>query len=51
MKLSEILKPFSYRVLKEDCLDLPDKTYKREVELTEEQKSLFYYEIRGPRFY
>ena len=26
-ELSEKLKPFSYRVLKEDCLDLPDKIY------------------------
>ena len=35
-ELAEILKGFSYRVLKEDCLDLPDKVYiKREVELTE----------------
>ena len=38
-ELSEILKPFSYRVLKEDCLDLPAKVYiKREVELTKEQE-------------
>ena len=38
-ELSENLKPFSYRVLKEDCLDLPDKVYvKREVELTKEQE-------------
>ena len=37
-ELSEKLKPFSYRVLKEDCLDLPDKIYiKRIVELTPEQ--------------
>ena len=26
-ELSELLKPFSYRVLKEDCLDLPPKIY------------------------
>ena len=26
-ELSEKLKPFSYRVLKDDCLDLPPKTY------------------------
>ena len=26
-ELSELLKPFSYRVLKEDCLDLPKKIY------------------------
>ena len=28
-ELSDKLKPFSYRVLKENCLDLPDKTYIR----------------------
>ena len=39
-ELSNNLKPFSYRVLKEDCLDLPDKIYiKREVELTPEQQN------------
>ena len=39
-ELSDNLKPFSYRVLKEDCLDLPDKIYiKREVELTPEQQN------------
>jgi len=38
-ELSDNLKPFSYRVLKEDCLDLPDKIYmKRYVELTPEQQ-------------
>lgn len=38
-ELSENLKAFSYRVLKEDCLDLPAKIYtKREVELTKEQQ-------------
>ena len=37
-ELAKILKPFSDRVLKEDCLDLPEKTYiEREVELTDEQ--------------
>ena len=37
-ELAKILKPFSDRVLKEDCLDLPEKTYiEREVELTSEQ--------------
>ena len=37
-ELAKILKPFSDRVLKEDCLDLPEKTYiEREVELTTEQ--------------
>ena len=41
-ELSEKLKPFSYRVLKEDCLDLPKKTYmKRTVELTDEQKKVY----------
>ena len=38
-ELSEILKKFSDRVLKQDCLDLPEKTYlERQVELTDEQK-------------
>ena len=38
-ELSENLRPFSYRVLKEDCLDLPEKIYiKREIELTKEQE-------------
>jgi len=41
-ELSEKLKPFSDRVLKENCLDLPEKTYvERQVELTEEQKTLY----------
>ena len=41
-ELSDKLKPFSYRVLKDDCLDLPDKIYmKREVQLTDEQKKLY----------
>ncbi|HIN73644.1 MAG TPA: hypothetical protein EYM94_02505, partial [Gammaproteobacteria bacterium] len=41
-ELSEKLKPFSYRVLKEDCLDLPDKIYmKRIIELTPEQKQVY----------
>jgi len=41
-ELSDKLKPFSYRVLKEDCLDLPDKIYmKREIQLTDEQKKLY----------
>jgi len=41
-ELSEKLKPFSYRVLKEDCLDLPDKTFvKRLVTLTPDQKKLY----------
>jgi len=41
-ELSKILKPFSDRVLKEDCLDLPEKTYvERQVELTDEQKKTY----------
>jgi len=41
-ELSEKLKPFSYRVLKDDCLDLPEKTFiKRLVTLTPEQKKLY----------
>jgi len=37
-ELAEKLKIFSYRVLKEDCLDLPEKVYiRREVALTDEQ--------------
>ena len=41
-ELATILKPFSYRVLKEECLDLPEKTYvQREVELTDEQKQTY----------
>jgi len=41
-ELSEKLKPFSYRVLKDDCLDLPKKTYmRRTVDLTDEQKKVY----------
>ena len=41
-ELSEKLKPFSYRVLKDDCLDLPKKTFvKRTVELTDEQNKVY----------
>jgi len=41
-ELSEKLKPFSYRVLKDDCLDLPKKTFmKRVIQLTDEQKKLY----------
>jgi SNF2 family DNA or RNA helicase len=41
-ELSEKLKPFSYRVLKEDCLDLPDKIYmKRNITLTPDQLKLY----------
>ena len=41
-ELSEKLRPFSYRVLKDDCLDLPDKIYmKRSVQLSSEQKKVY----------
>jgi SNF2 family DNA or RNA helicase len=41
-ELSKLIEPFSYRVLKEDCLDLPEKIFiKREIELTEEQLKLY----------
>ena len=41
-ELNSKLDSFSYRVLKEDCLDLPDKVYtRRTVELTDEQKKLY----------
>ena len=45
-ELNELLQPFSYRVLKKDCLDLPDKVYiTRKIEMTPEQKKA-YYEIK-----
>jgi len=41
-ELSEKLKPFSYRVLKDDCLDLPPKTFmKRIIQLSPEQKRVY----------
>lgn len=41
-ELSKKIAPYSYRVLKEDCLDLPPKIYlPREVELTKEQSRLY----------
>ena len=41
-ELSDILKSFSYRVLKEDCLDLPDKIFiKRQITLTANQRKLY----------
>ena len=40
--LKDILKDFSYRVLKQDCIDLPDKIYStRTIELTPEQKRIY----------
>jgi len=41
-ELSDQLKGFSYRVLKEDCLDLPDKIYmKRNIKLSPDQAKLY----------
>ena len=41
-ELSDKLKPFSYRVLKEDCLDLPDKIYmKRNIKLSPDQFKVY----------
>ena len=41
-ELSDKLKNFSYRVLKDDCLDLPKKTFmKRVVQLTPDQNKVY----------
>ena len=41
-ELADKLKAFSYRVLKDDCLDLPDKVYiRREVDLTDEHSKAY----------
>ena len=41
-ELSDKLKNFSYRVLKEDCLDLPDKIFiKRQIQLSPDQRKLY----------
>ena len=41
-ELNSIIADFSFRVKKEECLDLPDKVYtKRTVELTTEQNTLY----------
>jgi len=41
-ELSDQLKGFSYRVLKEDCLDLPEKIYlKRNIKLSPDQNKLY----------
>ena len=35
-------RPYSYRVLKEDCLDLPPKIFtKRHIQLTKEQRTIY----------
>lgn len=42
-ELSEKLDNFSFRILKSECLDLPEKVYtRRNVELTDEQAVLYY---------
>ena len=41
-QLGQLVSPHSYRILKKDCLDLPEKTFtKREIELTDEQKQAY----------
>ena len=41
-ELNKLLTKFSYRVLKKDCLDLPDKVYvRREIEMSPEQKKVY----------
>ena len=41
-ELSDKLKSFAYRVLKEDCLDLPDKIFiKRQITLSPDQRKLY----------
>jgi SNF2 family DNA or RNA helicase len=41
-KLQAMIAPFSYRVLRKDCLDLPPKIYqRREVQLNEQQRRLY----------
>lgn len=41
-RLQKRIAPWSYRVLKKDCLDIPEKTYQtHEVELSDEQRSIY----------
>jgi len=41
-QLGQLVSPHSYRILKKDCLDLPEKTFtKREIDLTDEQKKAY----------
>ena len=41
-ELSDLIQPHSFRVTKDECLDLPEKIYTvREVELTEEQERIY----------
>ena len=42
VQLGKLVSPHSYRILKKDCLDLPDKVYtKREIELSDEQAQAY----------
>ena len=41
-QLGQLVSPHSYRILKKDCLDLPEKTFtKRTIDLTEEQEHAY----------
>ena len=41
-ELSSLIEPFSMRVLKDDCLDLPSKTFmKREITMTAQQEKIY----------
>ena len=41
-ELNDILKEFTYRVTKDECLDLPDKVFmRREFDMTPEQKKVY----------
>jgi len=41
-ELSDVVSKFSYRILKADCLDLPDKVYQqRTIEMTPEQQKIY----------
>ena len=41
-ELGKLVSPHSYRILKKDCLDLPEKTFtKRTVELSDEQRKAY----------
>ncbi len=41
-KLSKLIAPYSFRILKKDCLDLPDKIYKTLFfEMTTQQKAVY----------
>jgi len=41
-ELGKLVSPHSYRILKKDCLDLPEKTFtKRSIELSEEQRKAY----------